>query len=183
MKKIKYLSFAIIISLLFTACNSKFSLIKRHYTKGFHFAQSKPSGKPVSKEKISQPNHHKDAIKQVEVKNSEACDELMVQLLPTAPKVLTRQAKTTGAIKENSLRTAVLNHEIPVYSKKNWGISTVGSGNDDDEGRSLFWVVILIIVILWALGLLTGSLGLGVLFNLLLVIALILLILWLLRII
>jgi hypothetical protein len=48
---------------------------------------------------------------------------------------------------------------------------------------SLIWIVILVLLILWALGLLAGGWGLGGLINILLVIALILLILWLLRII
>ena len=48
---------------------------------------------------------------------------------------------------------------------------------------SLFWIVILILVITWLVALLTGGWGLGGFIYLLLVIALILLILWLLRII
>jgi len=50
-----------------------------------------------------------------------------------------------------------------------------------DGGLSLFWIVILVLLILWALGLLGGYTG-GLIY-LLLVIALILLILWLLRVI
>jgi hypothetical protein len=53
---------------------------------------------------------------------------------------------------------------------------------DDRDGLSLFWVVILVIIILWAIGFFAGW-GTGGLINLLLVVALILLILWLLRII
>lgn len=48
---------------------------------------------------------------------------------------------------------------------------------------SLLWIVIVVLLILWLLGLLAGGWGLGGLINLLLVVALILLILWLLRII
>ncbi len=51
------------------------------------------------------------------------------------------------------------------------------------EGLSLIWIVILVLLILWAAGLLSGGWGLGGLIYILLVIALILLILWLLRII
>lgn len=51
------------------------------------------------------------------------------------------------------------------------------------EGLSLIWIVILVLLILWAAGLLSGGWGLGGLLYILLVIALILLILWLLRII
>ncbi len=48
---------------------------------------------------------------------------------------------------------------------------------------SLFWIIILVILILWALGLLAGGFGLGGLINLLLLVALVLFILWLLRLI
>ncbi|MBK6834313.1 MAG: lmo0937 family membrane protein [Bacteroidetes bacterium] len=51
------------------------------------------------------------------------------------------------------------------------------------DGLSLLWIVILVLLILWALGLISGGFGLGGFINILLVIALILLILWLLRII
>lgn len=51
------------------------------------------------------------------------------------------------------------------------------------EARSLLWLVIIIVLILWLIGFLAGGLGMGNLINLLLLVALILLILWLLRII
>jgi len=54
---------------------------------------------------------------------------------------------------------------------------------DERDGLSLFWIVILVILILWAVGFLAGGFGLGGFINLLLLVALILLILWLIRII
>jgi hypothetical protein len=54
--------------------------------------------------------------------------------------------------------------------------------SSEHAALSLLWIVILVILILWLIGILAGGLGLGVLINLLLVIALVLLILWLLRI-
>jgi hypothetical protein len=53
----------------------------------------------------------------------------------------------------------------------------------DVDGLSLFWIVILILLILWAIGLASGGFGIGGLINVLLVIALVLLILWLLQIV
>jgi hypothetical protein len=55
--------------------------------------------------------------------------------------------------------------------------------NRDGDGLSLFWLVILILLILWAIGLASGGFGLGGLINVLLVIALVLLILWLLEVV
>lgn len=75
--------------------------------------------------------------------------------------------------------------EYPVTQSKHslFEKNKIGSSASDKDGLSLFWVVILVLLILWALGFLTGGFGLGGLINLLLVIALILLILWLLRIV
>ncbi|MES2555485.1 MAG: DUF5670 family protein [Bacteroidota bacterium] len=58
-----------------------------------------------------------------------------------------------------------------------------GSAAHDGEGLSLFGIIILIILILWLVGAISGGWGLGGLIHILLVIALILLILWLLHII
>ena len=69
------------------------------------------------------------------------------------------------------------NHQIGL---SNLHKSTMSSS---DEGHSLLWIVVVVLIILWALGIISGSFGLGVLINLLLVIAFVLLILWLLRII
>jgi hypothetical protein len=53
----------------------------------------------------------------------------------------------------------------------------------NNAALSLIWIVILVLIILWILGLISGGWGMGAFINVLLVIALILLILWLLRII
>jgi hypothetical protein len=52
---------------------------------------------------------------------------------------------------------------------------------NNDDGLSVLWVVVLVLLILWAVGL--WGFGLGGLINVLLVIALILLILWLLQVV
>ncbi|HTA84564.1 MAG TPA: hypothetical protein VK783_16590 [Bacteroidia bacterium] len=59
---------------------------------------------------------------------------------------------------------------------------TVAGTTQDDGPRvhSLFWLVITVILVLWLIGILTGDFGIGILINLLLIVALILLVLWLL---
>ena len=56
----------------------------------------------------------------------------------------------------------------------------VNSQQTERDGLSLFWIIILVILILWALGF---GFGVGDIIHVLLVIALVLLILWLLRIV
>ncbi len=76
--------------------------------------------------------------------------------------------------------------KVPMMKKMNSTSKKVkfkSNSPRSDEGLSLIWIVILVLLILWAAGLLGGGWGLGGLINVLLVIALILLILWLLRII
>jgi Family of unknown function (DUF5670) len=57
------------------------------------------------------------------------------------------------------------------------------SARTNEDGLSLFGLVILILIILWLVAVLSGGWGLGGLIHVLLIVALILLILWLLRII
>jgi len=57
----------------------------------------------------------------------------------------------------------------------------MGGGASERDALSLLWIVIVVILILWLIGIIAGGFGLGGLINLLLVIALILLVLWLLR--
>lgn len=85
---------------------------------------------------------------------------------------LTAFAKVKSKIKET--RT---NFKQTIKSKKALAASS------DGEARSLLWLIIVIVLILWLIGFLAGGLGMGGLINLLLLVALILFILWLLRII
>jgi hypothetical protein len=65
------------------------------------------------------------------------------------------------------------------FSEENFS----GGGPIASDGLSLLWIVIVILLILWLVGLLAGGWGLGGLINILLIIALVLLILWLLHIV
>lgn len=79
-----------------------------------------------------------------------------------------------------------ITEKVPMMKKMNSTLKKVKVNSPaprSDDGLSLIWIVILVLLILWAFGLLGGGWGLGGLINVLLVIALILLILWLLRII
>lgn len=79
-----------------------------------------------------------------------------------------------------------MTEKVPVMKKMDSTLKKVKAKSNapaSDEELSLLWIVILILLILWAVGLIGGGWGLGGLINILLVIALVLLILWLLRVI
>jgi hypothetical protein len=102
---------------------------------------------------ISKPEIKKDAVKKVSQFNA-----------------ITKETK-----KEKITRS--------VYYVKDRLINKSNTASNNTDGMSLFWVVILILLIFWAVGAASGGFGLGGLINILLVIALILLILWLLQIV
>ncbi|NNM94984.1 MAG: lmo0937 family membrane protein [Bacteroidia bacterium] len=83
----------------------------------------------------------------------------------------------------NNLPTTTETSSVQTVSSTLNSITDDGDNHSRGDGLSLFWLIILIILIVWAIGLLAGGFGLGGLINILLVIALILLILWLLRIV
>lgn len=188
MKTIKLFQILSIMSLvLLSSCSNKFSLTKRHYSKGYYFAHSKKSSpKDVTQNKIIQQKGDVNNIAITKSKKSQG----------ETPLVFEKSFKENTT---NETKNAIENKKTKVYSnsvlsnptifnssrlslgtsEKNLETSSSSSG----EGRSLLWVVIIVLIILWALGLISGGFGIGVLINLLLLIALILLVLWLLRII
>ena len=87
-------------------------------------------------------------------------------------------SNTNTVTKETNIEKA--KQVIASVNTKLGSKASTTSYDRNGDGLSLFWVVILIVLVLWALGLLAG---LGGLINILLVIALVLLILWLLEII
>lgn len=87
---------------------------------------------------------------------------------------------------ERKFSLSSMAEKVPMTKKMNAAMKKMKSNSAapaSDDGLSLLWIVILVLLILWAFGLVGGGWGLGGLINILLVIALILLILWLLRVI
>ena len=196
MKKIiTFSTVCIILSLLFSSCGSNTSLTKRHYNKGYYIAHTKGKHKVVTEKKD-------EKITQLKTKEASVID---------ASKVKTQhnsiaEHKVSNPITENKTLVAstgrtpiVFNVHIvskhPVKQVPTFNLFPVKENKhtifnkkrvspvSHDGHLSLFWIVILVLLILWALGLLGGGFGLGIFINVLLIIALILLILWLLRIV
>lgn len=189
----KLLSFSILtvlIALVFSSCSSGWSFTKRKYTKGYYVSKS---------HKQQQPKEHAVAQNNAGAKTGltdqhPTLAPVNVSPLPTTtdkePKSDNLQANATTATRKTEHRKQTSAEKSPVgfpsiELKK--PVKTVENAirqhklsAGDSEGLSLFWIVILIILILWALGLISGNFGAVV--NVLLIVALILLILWLLRI-
>jgi hypothetical protein len=171
---------------MFQACNSRFSLTKRHYTKGFYFTHSKngkisaitQNKRADQKALVAPPSLSPIQINETDSKPVPIAEIPIGKVPGSIPTRHLMQKKTAPAHASVNLILEQPKHTI---GKNSENIQTSNNGNN--EGRSLFWIVIIVIVILWAVGLISGGLGLGILINLLLLVALILLILWLLRIV
>jgi hypothetical protein len=176
-----YLSLIICIlaGLILPSCRSSVSVKKRHYTSGFYFARNSsrqaatglheqkkpgaPSAKPKEKNEhaslgVNPITYGKDLV---------ASAEHNTKGRSKPPVIKRKPFELTFAPQKT--------HHVRLIQKKKTPVSS------EQEGLSLFWVVILVLLILWALGII-GGFTLGGLIYILLVVALILLILWLLRI-
>jgi hypothetical protein len=182
----------IVVTFLFSACSQKLGLTKRHYNKGYYVESTKQittgditlKQKAVLKSKteiknsvLSEPFNNKSilsdigksrAVKPVKeincqplVKiNSNTKNHSLVVKKSVSEKIKDLKSKSTTFELNNNLLTS--------------------SNEDSEDGLSLFWIVILILLLLWLFGYIILS---GGLINLVLALALVLLILWLLRII
>lgn len=191
MKKIiTYSLIALLSGFLFSSCRSNLTIIKRHYNKGYYVASSKNEKvHTVSREPEKQPEVPvaltPDSFARQNEQSSSDTETSPVRVSnvkekeTAIPKVKRNGAPGLSGQNRNLLPATNRHHIKPLQHK----ISTFKKSERStasDEALSLFWIIILIILILWAVGLLAG--GFGGLINILLVIALILLILWLLRI-
>lgn len=185
MKKIILL--LVITLLILSSCNNKFSLTKRHYTQGFYFTHSKNTVMLAPKlTTVTQKKANGD-VTVFTVKEVSKKDEMarMYHTESSAEQTTKHKAKIFPVTKFN-MTASRMDPLTTLQSSQNVGIKTISTEKmtaGGNEGRSLLWIVIIVLVILWALGIISGGLGLGILINLLLLIALILLILWFLRII
>jgi hypothetical protein len=195
MKKLITISTACIIAgLWLTSCSSHMMIVKRHYNNGYYVSHvnHKATSTAAATTVTDQPE-----IAEVATKPSSAL--LQENLEQPAPVALTHDQIPNS--KDGHNRVITPKHEAGagiaavtglMMSKTkeaakpmSFDFGQIIKAHKTDEvvrdGLSLFWIVILILLILWVLGLLGGGWGLGILINLLLLFALILLILWLLR--
>jgi Flp pilus assembly protein TadB len=178
----------VIASILLSSC----SITKRHYTNGYYVSHS--SGKqtaakaqePVAQKKVK-PSLH---TLQNTADDNNVGSDLKQTSVPengsvTASNKQTVTKTTTPAVKNNSTKHPLFSTVMTPVRKKDTSVSTKKIVADSLAGDalSLFWIIILILLILWLVAILSGGWGLGGFVYILLVVALILLILWLLRIV
>ncbi len=188
-KLIKSIILFVTASILLSSCSSKLSLTKRHYRKGYYVNNShKPTTtkikgddrnantKPIITELAMQESIYMEPISDNKILQSSTSNNY------SGNNELKKQTISYHKITKTETETYVNKQNIIIRNVKQLN-KTVKNSRSDGDGLSLFWVVILVILILWLLGFLAGGFGLGGLINLLLVVALILLILWLLRVI
>jgi hypothetical protein len=187
-----FLFFAIVF--ITSSCNhySGVNITKRHYSKGNYVS--------VTKGKKSFLNHQNSSPDE-SLKIAEQKELQGVLIVTHEEKTIVANANQNSIDVEfensNRLEALIIKQDLNYTNeapkkvsskslqkfKKGHSILKNKNVNDDDEGRSLFWLVITILLTIWLIGLLSGGWGLGGLINLLLLIALILFILWLLRLI
>jgi hypothetical protein len=186
MKNLFSLSILIaVVSILLSSCNSNYSITKRRYNKGYyvHHTSNKHSEVKSNETKVAK-NVAKSTEDKIYVMPSAG------EIAPPASRVeeptsLTAQS-TKKATKINDSRSGG-KFELPAeLSIKNQvkaikSLAKRASADASDEALSLLWIIVVVILILWAIGFLLEIGGPAI--HVLAVIALVLLILWLLKII
>jgi len=178
---------ALLILLWFmSSCGSRTELIKRHYTKGFYVAGNSyrpgPFTQPNSQRSITKKVIH-DPAKSQKNENGEAMasaitsckDEIADPADPGSIRKRAMPGKIPDRVTRNQL---VFTPIIQLYDNSKLYVEAKAA---TQNGYSLLWIIVVVLLIFWLLGFLTGGVGIGNLINLLLVVALILLILWLLK--
>lgn len=182
-KLITYTALCLIAILLMPSCKGKMGITKRHYQKGYYVSHTKAKNKTLA-EKVHANQVVADKMASVNVLSTKPKESAINSEVITQPKQSIMASafpkKGTSTYSESKTSYKSITIDQPVKQLKQ-AASKIGSGDHEGHGHSLFWIVILVILILWLFGFLAGSFG--ALINLLLLVALILFILWLLRVI
>ena len=179
---ITYSIFCLIAILVLPSCKGKMNITKRHYLKGYYVSHTKAKDKPnVVRARSSKVEA--DKIGTLNVLSAKAKESSMKDRTDLQPKERTtasafpKRSVPEFAKDRPNFKSITINEPLKQLKR-----AKVTPGNAGDrEGLSLFWIIILVILILWLFGYLAGSFG--ALINILLIIALVLLILWLLRVV
>ncbi len=186
------------ITILLSSCGSSFTVMKRHYNSGYYvdYTESHKEITPKAEGRIPQPASVSSiSVADAPVKQTGTSLNSAQSVKEESRAISPNQRKES--FKTNLVAISKLSHitklgiiDAPNSENKQplFQSPTISNAISDDGGGeraalSLLWLVIVIVLILWLIGILAGGFGLGGLINLLLLVALILLILWLLRVI
>lgn len=167
------------------------SVTKRHYSKGNYVSVSKKH-KPYVKHETTKKEESPKIQNELETITAEVASEekstgveASEKVAPPTQKAPNRLTEMINTAESEKTKEAEFNSNTNALSKikKGNGLLQLKKIQPNGEARSLFWLVITILLIIWLVALISGGWGLGGLVNILLVIALILFILWLLRLI
>jgi hypothetical protein len=175
-----YLILGLITGLLLSSCTG--SLVKRKYNKGYYLSHSHKLTQPKEQTPLAVMEKPRSIP---ELKESAIAPELKTapeeeMVFASAPDA--KADKVTGT-KETPKLTRAAFRTIETIAPKKW--SQELKAKEPQAGLvaatlSLFWIVLVVILVIYLLGLAFDTFGIGNLFHLLAVIFLVLLILWLL---
>lgn len=180
------IAFLVLLGLM-SSCGSRTELIKRHYNKGFYVAGNPHRSEPSSR------SHNclvttKKVTRDVATDAKDPVGEVVALAMPRPIVASAHQTpynlKDKGIVKKRD-HVSIMPGRIISFSlpqKINNELKELSKAKtSNSNGYSLLWIIVVILLIFWLLGFLTGGFGIGNLINLLLVVALILFILWLLK--
>lgn len=191
-------------ALLFYGCGASKSFKQKHYNNRYYVGITKKEAVEDKEEQGVKDNFESEKEEIVDLEspianynNKQGVDSkgqiisIIDESVITDPIISIEQTSTfyssaniLGLVLQQDSRNFKSNHIYSfIKNKKGRQKTVIKPASGDRDSLSLLWIVILVILILWAIGWGFGGFGLGGLIHVLALIALILLILWLLRII
>jgi hypothetical protein len=201
-KTIQFSILLMIFGIFLGSCGSSYSLTKRKHNKGYHISANKKYSTSNEKQElavrqeievqetiensnsIEKEEIHFQSTERVEHTNTSSELEDATTLKQTKHAV---QSTDVSTVSEQSSKLEIRSLILPLTILKSINNNFKSTANkmqrrSSDQGLSLLWIVIIVLLVLWAIGY-GGGISTSGLIHLLLLVALILLILWLLRVI
>ena len=192
MKKLFTLSIIFILAgIILSSCNTS-SVMKRRYNKGYYVHHKAKPSEPKTHQAVA--DNKAQAPLMVAPKKTEQLPSVnntdVITNSPVATADAVKQKDTRSqavALKNNNkglLKSIPAQYSIkkPIKTLRNVSTDLRKSSHAEGDALSLLWILIVVLLVLYLVGLLTGEFGIGGLIHVLAVIILVLLILWLLRI-
>jgi hypothetical protein len=187
--KLHYVIITLITGILLSSCSNNMSLMKRKYNKGYYIAHSHKINEPKQTEPVmlvkkeSAIKELQTTVAEPELKNNTSVSEQPTAMLPQTELTHAKQ------IKHSAFKSNLLQHSFKIVERvapKKMQAQLRAKAPEAGlvaATLSLFWIVLVVILVIYLLGLAFNEFGIGNIFHLLAVIFLVLLVLWLLGIV